>query len=256
MNRAPPAPAAPVDAREIWRGLLDLLLPVHCVACEGRVGSPGDVVCGPCWSRLVPLPHPQCERCGHPTRGRPCRWCVDLPPYVRSVRSGCWFAGGAAEGIVRALKYDGWIAVAAGMAERMARLSWPPDVVEERAALVPVPLAAPRRRERGYNQSALLAGHLARRWRVPVWEDVLVRARNTRTQTRLTPAERLRNVAGAFLASAGARDRLRGAHVVLADDVVTTGATVRACAAALVAGGARIVSCVTFARAPSSGDRC
>jgi predicted amidophosphoribosyltransferase len=66
----------------------------------------------------------------------------------------------------------------------------------------------------------------------------------------------LRNVAGAFLASAGAHDQLRGAHVVLVDDVVTTGATVGACAAALLAGGARIISCVTFARAPSAGDRC
>jgi len=255
MSLAPGALAARVDAREIWRGLLDLLLPVHCVVCEGRVETSDDVVCGPCWTRLVPLPHPQCERCGHPTRGRPCRWCVDLPPYVRTVRSACWFAGAAAEGVVRAIKYDGWSAVARGMAERMGRLTWPADVVEERAALVPVPLSAARRRERGYNQSALLAGHLARRWHVPVWDDVLGRTRNTRTQTRLTPEERLRNVAGAFLASAGARDRLRGAHVVLVDDVVTTGATVSACAAALAAGGARIVSCVTFARAPSSGDR-
>jgi ComF family protein len=116
---------------------------------------------------------------------------------------------------------------------------------------VPVPLARERERERGFNQSALLAHALAPAWHCLVWEDVLVRVRSTRTQTRLTPADRLRNVAGAFRATTAARRRLEGAHVVLVDDVVTTGATLNACAAALVLGGARIVSYVTFGRARS-----
>ena len=84
-----------------------------------------------------------------------------------------------------------------------------------------------------------------------MWDDVLVRARRTESQTRLTPGERLRNVAGAFRAgsTAESRQRLQGAHVMLVDDVVTTAATLNACAGALVAGGARIVSYVTFGRA-------
>jgi glyceraldehyde 3-phosphate dehydrogenase len=116
-------------------------------------------------------------------------------------------------------------------------------------ALVPVPLAAARQRERGFNQSTLLAAALARQWATPVWEDVLARSRATDAQARLTPGERLRNVAGAFRAVAATRSRLRGAHVVLVDDVVTTAATLNACAAALLDGGARIVSYVTFGRA-------
>jgi ComF family protein len=156
--------------------------------------------------------------------------------------------------VVHALKYDGWERVAGGMADRMRRLAWPPDVVEERAALVPVPLAPARLRERGYNQSALLARAIAPAWRVPVVE-CLARTRSTPTQTRLTPAQRVRNVAGAFRVPDHARRALRGAHVVLVDDVVTTAATLVACAAALHAGGARIVSCVTFGRAPAIGDR-
>jgi ComF family protein len=125
----------------------------------------------------------------------------------------------------------------------------------ERAALVPVPLSARRLRERGYNQSEHLARGLARAWRVPIWSDALERARNTETQTRLTPAERLANVSGAFRAGAARLRALKHAHVVLVDDVVTTAATLNACAAALIAGGARIVSYVTFARAPTAGDR-
>jgi ComF family protein len=141
------------------------------------------------------------------------------------------------------------------MAERMARLDWPIDVMEERTALVPVPLSARRERERGYNQTLHLARELGTRWSLPVWENVLTRTRHTETQTRLTPGDRLRNVSGAFSARASARDVLRGAHLVVVDDVVTTAATLNACAAALCDGGARIVSFVTFARAPALGDR-
>jgi ComF family protein len=137
----------------------------------------------------------------------------------------------------------------------MSRLSWPVDVVEERRALIPVPLSAKRLRQRGYNQSELLAQILARSWNVPVRTDVLERVRHTESQTRLTPGERLHNVSGAFRASPSARNVLRGGHVVLVDDVVTTAATLNACAAALCDGGARIVSFVTFGRAPATGDR-
>jgi ComF family protein len=141
------------------------------------------------------------------------------------------------------------------MGRRMARLEWPVDVLEERAALVPVPLSAKRERQRGYNQSERLARELANHWRVPLWSDVLTRTRHTETQTRLTPGDRLRNVSGAFLARPTAQNALRGSHIILVDDVVTTAATLNACAAALCDGGARIVSFVTFGRAPALGDR-
>jgi ComF family protein len=160
-----------------------------------------------------------------------------------------------ASAIVHALKYGGWSKVAAGMAERMSRLSWPRDVIDERAALVPVPLAAARARERGYNQSALLAGELAERWQIPVWPAALVRSRATRSQTELTPEQRLGNVAGSFQLDERHRERIRGRHILLIDDVVTTAATLNECARVLYAGGARIISYMTFGRARASGDR-
>jgi len=162
--------------------------------------------------------------------------------------------GGTAERVVHALKYEGWPAVAPAMARRMAHLRFPDDVERERAALVPVPLASARRRERGYNQSAELARALAELWGVPMREDVVARTRSTQTQTQLTPGERQRNVSGAFRACAD-RASLRGLHLVLVDDVVTTAATLNACATALHDGGARILSYVTFGRAPALGDR-
>lgn len=162
--------------------------------------------------------------------------------------------GGAAEEIVHALKYGRWPAVAAGMARRMAALRFPDDVERERAGLVPVPLSGVRLRERGFNQSLLLARGIAGVWGVPVLDTVLARSRATQSQTRLTPGERTRNVSGAFHARAD-RASLRGLHLVLVDDVVTTAATLNACAAALHDGGARILSFVTFGRAPAIGDR-
>ena len=171
------------------------------------------------------------------------------------MRSVCWATVDTGQRIVHALKYEGWWRVAEGAAARMARLQWPADVVEERVMVVPVPLAASRQRQRGYNQSECLARALAPLWMVPIRVDLLMRSRSTETQTRLTPEERVRNVHGAFAAAPAARAAVRGAHVVLVDDVVTTAATLNACATALYGAGARIISYVTFGRAPAIGDR-
>lgn len=249
--------------RAAWRSMLDVAVPRVCVCCDRAIerGS-SELACGRCWAGLPRLAHPQCARCGHPLtvgdvpppadRGpRRCRWCDLLPPYVRAARSVCWVPDGVGGQIVHALKYDGWHALGAGIARRLAMLDWPADVVAERAAVAPVPLAPVRRRERGYNQSERIAAALARTWDVPTYPHALVRARATVSQTRLTPGERLRNVAGAFRADEQVVRALRGAHVVLVDDVVTTAATLNACAAALIAGGVRVVSYVTFGRARS-----
>jgi predicted amidophosphoribosyltransferase len=169
------------------RALADFALPRHCVVCGGAVDRGRvDVCCGRCWAGLARLGDPQCSRCGHPLvvgdlpppydpGPRRCRWCDLLPPYLRAGRSVCWVPGGAGGALAHALKYDGWTLAAAGMARRMAALPWPRDVLDERAALVPVPLSAARLRERGYNQSLALAAALAPAWGLPVWDDVLVR---------------------------------------------------------------------------------
>ncbi|HUQ21025.1 MAG TPA: double zinc ribbon domain-containing protein [Gemmatimonadaceae bacterium] len=238
------------------RALLDFFLPISCVVCERLVPYNEDgIVCGHCWSKVVELPHPRCDRCGHP-RGRfECTWCDFLPPFVRAARSYCWVSAGTGGHIVHALKYSGWKIVSKAMSERIDRLAWPADVVAERNAMIPVPLARSRERERGYNQSTMLARELALRWKIPVWDDVVERARATRTQTELTPGERLTNVAGAFRVRDNTARKLRGAHVVIVDDVVTTGATLASCAFALFEAGARIISYVTFGRAAAAGDR-
>jgi len=100
-----------------------------------------------------------------------------------------------------------------------------------------------------------LGEELAGRWLIPVWRDVVIRSRTTRSQTELTPEERVGNVAGSFQLLDRDRGGIRGRHLVLVDDVVTTAATLNECARVLYAGGARIISYVTFGRARASGDR-
>lgn len=245
-------------ARRAAGALLDFALPLACVACEAQIATLDPrtgVMCGRCWAALPLLPHPRCARCGHPRRtglasaAAGCAWCELLPPYVRACRSVCWVPDGPGGALVRALKFGGWHRAAAAIGRRVGLVEWPDDVRDECAAAVPVPLGAGRLRERGYNQSALVARAAAPAWNVPVWDDVLLRSRATQAQARLTAGDRLTNVAGAFRVADGAQARLRGTHVVLVDDVVTTAATLNACAAALVAGGARLVSYATFGRA-------
>lgn len=157
--------------------------------------------------------------------------------------------------MLSALKYDGWPAVADAMGARLARLEFPPDVVAERAALLPVPLAAVKQRARGFNQAALLAHAVGRHWNLPVWDDVICRTRATPSQTRLTPGERKANVHRAFSLGDGAEARIGGRHLILVDDVLTTGATLNACATVLFESGARTLSYLTFGRARTSADR-
>ncbi len=239
---------------------LELVLPGVCALCTAPLGTQPGPACRLCWSRIARLSHPQCARCGHPHArdaepGDPCRWCDALPPFVRAVRSVAWMSSrGVASRLVHSLKYDGWHTIASGMAAEMARLQWPADVTRERACLVPVPLASWRQRERGYNQAEALARALAPLWNVPM-VPALARSRMPESQTRLTPGERLVNVTRAFTVASVGAPHVQGAHCVLVDDVVTTAATLVACAAALMDGGARIVSCVTFGRAPAIGDR-
>lgn len=251
--------AAPPRWRRALSALGQFAFPRSCAACDGALDDTDrGIVCGRCWTRLPVLPSPRCDRCGHPASARArgaCAGCALLPPFVRAARSLCWVPDDTSSALLSALKYDGWPAVSEGIGLRLSRLQWPADVVAERAALVPVPLAPVKQRARGFNQAELLADAVAAHWRIPVWRDALQRTRATPSQTRLTPGERLANVHGAFAVTDACADRLRGTHVVLVDDVLTTGATLNACANALFAAGTRTMSYLTFGRARTAADR-
>jgi len=236
-------------------GLEQLVLPAECALCHALLpfDRSADLICPVCRHRWRPIVPPWCERCSQP---EPlfglCRICQDWPETLRCVRSAVWLDAGARRA-VHALKYGGLPRIANDLAAAMARVSLPDTAA---ALLVPVPLAARRLRARGYNQSERLAQHVAQRWGRPMCQ-LLVRTRETATQTALTPAARLANVAGAFQvrnAECGVRNAnsefpVPHSTVVLVDDVFTTGATLAAAARALQDAGALSIMAVTFGRA-------
>ena len=218
------------------------LLPPVCLLCGQPVPEREDdaLVCGLCRSRWRSVPHPVCQRCGQPSRKDfECRLCPQWPDGLSRVRSAVWLEGSAHD-VVHCLKYDGWSRAADAMAETMRDL----EPLRDGVSLVPIPLSRRRLRQRGYNQSERLAAALGRLLGLPVRDDLLQRVRETRTQTALTPEARHANVAGAFRAVS-----VRGLHLVLVDDVFTTGATLASAGSVLAAGGAGRVEAVTFARA-------
>jgi ComF family protein len=235
----------------VIRDLLDLVFAPICLGCEGLI-APGDamrLVCRRCRTRLRPPPPPRCERCGAPLRmtgqsvsGYGCAECREWPESLRCARSA-FLLEPPADRLVHQFKYRGWRDLAVPLAELMRGVTWPGDA-HEPAVLVPVPTTARRLRERGYNQAERLASELSRAADRPL-ACLIRRTGGTRTQTTLQPAARAANVAGAFQA-AGAID---GLHVILVDDVLTTGATAAECARALIGAGACCVRLVTFARA-------
>jgi ComF family protein len=218
------------------------LLPAACLLCNEPVPVRENdaLVCDLCRLRWRPVPHPVCERCGQPSfRGLECRLCSTWPLGLSRARSAVWLEDSARDA-VHQLKYEGWSRVADSMAEAMRGL----EPLTARVSLVPVPLGARRQRKRGYNQSERIASALHVRTGLHLRTDLLLRVRETQTQTALTPESRHANVMGAFSASDSS-----GLDLVLVDDVFTTGATLAAAGAALMESGANRVEAVTFARA-------
>lgn len=247
--------------KSVAAGVLDLVFAPVCLACREPISPAASerLVCRVCWSRCRPIPSPSCPRCSTPlvagaAAAPVCRICDEWPSALRSLRSA-FLLGDHVRKLVHALKYQGWEAVAAAMAGRMVPLSFPQEVRDECQSVVAVPTTAARLRERGYNQAALLGSAYAAATGRRYTDDILRRVRESSTQTTLHPTERRANVAGAFSVPPEREAELRGEHVLLADDVWTTGATALACVDALLAGGARAVSVVTFARVLPEDDR-
>jgi predicted amidophosphoribosyltransferase len=216
--------------------LLDVILPQRCVAC----GEPGTQVCERCLGGFPRLLAPLCARCGAPTAWpvARCAECTGRRLAFESARAAVAYSP-AVKAFVSAWKERGLRRLAAISAGLVAEVLPRPAA----AALAFVPPDPERSRKRGHHPAARLAEELGFRWSLPV-EALLVRSRTVPPQRGLSLDERRRNVRGAF-GAAGDAPR----HLVLVDDVYTSGATANAAASALRAAGARRVEVVTLARA-------
>ena len=196
--------------------LLNVLLPPRCVNC----GSSGSWLCRPCAARIDEISPPVCSKCGYPAgdSGAGCPECArnDLGG-IDGIRSAAFFEGNPIHSAIVKFKYHNHKVMAAELALLLAKTyrqySLNADII------VPVPLHLSRWRERGYNQSELLARHLARLLELPLDTASLRRIRATRSQMTLGAVERYRNVAGAFQLAEQRQHKLADKTVLLVDDV-------------------------------------
>ena len=235
---------------ELVRGLGDVVFPPVCVNCRGIVESGGEFrhLCGKCARLLDYVRPPHCSTCGHPFYGvvegeRMCPHCEGLAPAFREGRTTVLLKG-PGRALVHELKYHRGLQVLEDMEAIFHRV---PGVLElaRGATLVPVPLHPRKLRERGYNQSELIAAALARAAGGAAIEALLRREVDTVSQTHHDRRARQANLKNAFAVAAGVRISA-ARHYVLVDDVFTTGSTLNSCALALRRAGAVNLDVVTF----------
>jgi len=228
------------QAAKLKRAALDLLFPKWCVGCDRE----RELICRSYRERLVRVRPPLCPQCGKPqSTGKLCSGCLNWQAAIDVIRSPFQFEGVIREAILQ-LKYRNLRALSETLAELLSDYLTAHAIPAE--VLVPVPLHRKRLRERGYNQSSLLAQKLAKLASLPVVDNSLSRQRPALPQAQSkTVAERRNNVAGAFTCC---DQRLKDRQILLIDDVATSGATLNACAVSLKAAGATSVWGLTLAR--------
>src|ERR1700761_5125578 len=232
---------------------LDLLFPPLCIGCRQPVADSG--FCAGCWSGLTFLDGPGCFCCGLPFAvalegDNLCAASLAKPPSFDHARAILAYDENS-RGAILALKHADRLELVPGFARWLSRIGQP--LIAQSDVIVPVPLHRARLWRRRYNQAAELARRLARDWTREFDPLVLVRSRATPSQGAMASAKaRRRNVLGAFKVPDSGR--VAGKRVLLLDDVLTTGATVEACARALKRAGAAGVDVLALARVVKASD--
>ena len=213
------------------------LVAPSCLLCAGP--SAGALLCAPCDADLPRLAAAHCDTCALPiTSGNRCGACLSHPPAYDHVCAPFTYAF-PADALVQALKYRGMLAIAPVLGNALARcLDQRPDVI------IPMPLAAARLRERGFNQAQEIARHVAKIAGVTLLPRACRKVRDTQPQAALPWKERAKNVRKAFVCD----EDFTGKHVAVVDDVMTTGATLNELARNLKQAGAVRVTGLIVAR--------
>lgn len=242
------------NAADIGRSLIDLIFPPRCTACakilEERRSLP---ICEACMEALHFCSPPFCPVCGTPfadqtAANHPCETCLLSPPPFAVARSLAVYEG-ALQDMIHRYKYGRDTAVGEFLGAMMADFPFPAFDCQDYTMVMPVPLHTKRLRERGFNQSLLLARAIAKHHKLKLDYLSLTRTIPTPPQTTFGRQEREENVKGAF--SVKRPSKLQGEKVILVDDVYTTGSTVRECARALKRSGVTTVAVLTLSRALS-----
>ncbi|HSE78108.1 MAG TPA: ComF family protein [Alphaproteobacteria bacterium] len=242
----------------LTRRALDIVLPPQCLSCGALVES-ANALCASCWSRITWIAAPYCACCGLPFDFDPaasradailCTGCLAEPPEFRRARAAFRYDDGGKR-LILGLKFGDRTDSAPAFGRWLARAG--AESLADADMVAPVPMHWTRLAWRKYNQSSLLALAVARAAGLRCAPDLLIRRRRTPPQGDLGRNERWRNVRGAFAVNRRHASAVAGTRVVLVDDVLTTGATARHCARALLGAGAASVDLLTLARVVRPG---
>ncbi len=230
--------------------LLNLVLPPTCLVCRAMVSDAG-TLCGPCWSKVKFISQPYCLRCALPLpfagTDNICAQCTAVPPPFAAAASVMVYDDMTAP-LVAAFKYADRLDAAPALAALLLRAAAP--LVARCDIMTAVPLNRRRLWQRRYNQSAVLAQHLARASGKNYQPQLLLQKAGAAKQTTLAKAQRLRNAQHIYSVAKTAPAIIAGKSVLLIDDVFTTGATLSACANLLLQAGAAEVLVASLARTP------
>jgi len=219
----------------------DAFYPPVCVNCHVRIAEQKLWLCGDCYDRLSFLPEQHCPKCGYPTEENACSNCAETS-FAFTQALSVFLYEDSAKAMVHALKYTGLTDIGDWFGNQMFKTLLKEKTLADVDYVTAVPLHRVRRRERGFNQSELIAKALAKRISKPYTEKVLTRITNTASQTLLDGSSRKKNVRGAFKIG---RLNPEGKSFLLIDDVFTTGTTVNEATKTLLKAGTKQVYVMT-----------
>ncbi len=226
----------------ITRGI-NLLFPSSCPICN----CPSDnlhtsPICTTCWTSIKPFYGNACNICSRPIESEDVPICAEChrerPPYARAMAFGIF------EDLLKEVIHIYKFSSVRRLAKPIGTLMYAMDMPDA-DLIVPVPLTKKRLKERGFNQSLLIAKHLSKKFGIRLSSNLLVKIRETEHQSLLKRKERLRSLRGAFKVT----QKVHHVRVIIVDDVLTTGTTINECTKALLGGGAKEVFSVVVARA-------
>ncbi len=233
--------------------MLEMIYPARCMGCEAYTDTPNGL-CPDCWLQTRFISGAACKQCGSPLPGEGedllCDSCITFPPAWRHGAAAVVYADGGRK-MVLALKHGDRLDLAPALARWM--LTPAKHLLKRADIIAPVPLHRWRLLRRKFNQSAELARHMARASGQYCLPDLLTRYLKTPSQDGLNRVERMDNQRGAFRMTARHITAIKGKSVLLVDDVMTTGATLSACAETLYGAGASNVDVIVLARVERGG---
>jgi len=232
-----------------WKAILtsidNLFFPPVCLACSERIEKVKDVLCSSCKELLSPIKENYCDNCGAPMIDYTCPYCSETD-FVFDIARAAFIYQSPVRELIHNFKYNFFLAPASFFSQALQEIPEAQKLAQNYDYITAVPLHRVRYRERGYNQSELIARKLAIKWNLPYIEPVK-RHLPTESQTTLNLEERLNNLNNAFRLKKNID--LSGKRIILVDDVFTTGTTVNEVSRVLKEGGASKVAVLTAARA-------